>query len=158
MTKSLFFALIISLISSISQAQAQNVIKVNKADNELYIIAVSSKSTASYQILHLKTGWWKGVDVTLNITAGTFTSGYEANAINATQTNAVDLKGSMNIKLPAGDYAILIATIDWGTKGYSSVTVNGKTYEENLDNSKPFNPIVNFKAGDEGNPIMITVK
>lgn len=154
--KNLFSALFCLFL--MTSTYAQNTIKVNSADNELYIIAVSDKANASYEICHLKQGWFRGVNVTLNITAGTFTRGYMADGHNKDGNGANDITGSMNVRLPAGNYAILIATIDWGTKGYSSVTVNGTTYTEDIVNGKDFNPLVRFKAGDEGNPIMITVK
>jgi|GEM_PF-1913134 len=153
----LFFGLFL-LLASTTYAQKTNTIHVTSADNELYIIAVPESMTTSYQLLHVKTGWWKKVDVQLNITEGTFTEGYERSAINATQTNAIDIKDVKDLNLPKGKYAILMATIDWGVEGYSTVDVNGTVYSEKLKNVGEFNPMVRFKQGDEGKPIYITVE
>ena len=149
---------LIMLVSFSAYAQDPT-IEVTRADNELYIIAVSDKGTASYELLHVKTGWWKKVNVKMTIKAGDFTKGFEKNAINDAQNNAVDInEPNVTLNLPKGKYAILICTIDWGVAGYSTVKVNGEEHVVDLKNSKNFNPMVTFPDGDNGNPIMIEVK
>lgn len=73
----------------------------------------------SFDIADIKSGNSHSVNVTIDIEAGTYSSGVTANGVN----QDLDVTGTMN--LPSGDYYLVIVGYNWGGPGNFFLKVNG---------------------------------
>lgn len=102
---------------------ANATINITASDNELYLLAVPASGVPanSYQIAHVQSGNGHGVDVTINISAGT----YSEQAMLYGVTGA--LTATQNVSIPAGTYSVVAIGVNWGREQAYSFSVNGGT-------------------------------
>jgi hypothetical protein len=92
-----------------------NTMAVTAADNDLIIIAY--QATGAYELCSIQSGNSNTVTVNITITAGPFLGTTFLNGVNN------NLNQPLSLTIPSGTYNIQLLGIDWGTKGYFSVTV-----------------------------------
>eukprot|EP00456_Euglypha_rotunda_P072085 TRINITY_DN65070_c0_g1_i1.p1 TRINITY_DN65070_c0_g1~~TRINITY_DN65070_c0_g1_i1.p1 ORF type:complete len:156 (+),score=7.45 TRINITY_DN65070_c0_g1_i1:50-469(+) len=91
-----------------STTHATTSVQVTATDNECYFIAFNGTTNTSYQLCHILSGFNNLVDVTFNITAGTYV---EPDTLNGTMA---PLFQSYTASIPSGSYPLMAIGIDWG--------------------------------------------
>ncbi|HTE16920.1 MAG TPA: hypothetical protein VK689_00895 [Armatimonadota bacterium] len=102
-----------------------NVINVTACDNELIIMAYKNdapagKNDASYQLCRIQSGNYNSVNVTLNIKAGPYLGPETLYGVYE------ELKTTLSVYLPAGEYSLLLLGINWGGPTQFTVAVNNQ--------------------------------
>ena len=116
-----------------------NTITVTACDNQ--IIFYAFQSDCSYEILHIQSGNSNTVDVTLNITAGTFSGCIELNGITST------LSVTDTVSLPSGDYKVGFVGINWDGTPQFTGTINAYSFNSGTSTSAT-GPVYGLTAHD----------
>ena len=117
-------------------------INVTACDNELYLIAFDSKS--SYRVGQIQSGNHHTVDVTINLTEGTYVAPAVLNGVNS------NLSTTITTSIPTGQYSLCLVGLNWGTDVAFAATVNGKAF------TGPVSPANTL--GVVWTPALVTVK
>jgi hypothetical protein len=116
-----------------------NTIVIQSCDNELYLILY--QWNASYQIAHIQSGNNNAVAVNITITTGDYATPPTLNGVSEA------LNETYSVGVPAGDYTLVPACVNWGGPWAYSYTLNGT----------PFSASEGSGAGEIGPDQTITV-
>jgi hypothetical protein len=100
-----------------------NTIKITACDNQLMLFAINKVEDNCYELCNIKSGNSHTVDVTLNIEDGTFQETIEANGVSK------NLNETKTVQLPAGEYYLVYAGLNWGGPYNFKFEFNDTTYE-----------------------------
>ncbi|MDH7447651.1 hypothetical protein [Aquimarina sp. 2201CG14-23] len=120
-----------------------NTIKITQCDNQLVLFAIPQGEGNSYQLCNIKSGNFNSVDVNLQIEAGSYSGGFDANGVGG------PLNESGTVQLPAGEYTLVYAGLNWGGPYNFDFTFNGKPYILANDPKKPLYGVI-WSKGDNG--------
>ncbi|WP_299889542.1 hypothetical protein [uncultured Lacinutrix sp.] len=119
-----------------------NTIKISACDNQLFVFAVNqSNKDLSYQICNIKSGNFNTVDVTIALSEGTFAGTYALDGVNQ------NLNDSTTVNLPAGDYVLYYAGINWGGPYNFDFTFNKDQYKLPNNPNQPLDGVI-WSKGD----------
>jgi len=97
-----------------------NTITVTACDNELVILAY--QVDASFELCQILSGNNQPVNVTLDLSPGTYQNTVVLNGVNQ------PLSQTITQNLPSGTYSLLVLGVNWGGPTQFTVNVNGTPY------------------------------
>lgn len=95
-----------------------NNIQITKCDNELIVLALQGNQ--SYELCNIKSGNNNSVIVHIDIDQGEYTGAVKLNGVNG------PLNAEKRVALPAGEYTLVYAGVNWGGPYQFAMTVNGE--------------------------------
>jgi len=113
-----------------------NTIKITACDNQLILFAINKAEDNCYELCNIKSGNNNSVDITLNIEDGTFQGTIEANGVNS------NLNETKTVQLPAGEYYLVYAGVNWGGPYNFKFEFNNKTYELLNNANQPLEGVI----------------
>jgi len=132
---------------------ADATINITACDNELYLNAVNSGWSQSYQLAHIESGNSNSVDVTVTVTAGTYNEPATLNGVSG----PLNQSQSYTVSLPAGTYYLLPIGINWASSQQFIVTLNGTTYSLPLTTPDGQVPTVVWNPSTATSPITFSI-
>lgn len=104
---------------------ASATISITACDNELYLLAIPAVSSpgSSYQLLHMQSGNSNSVNVTVTVSAGSYSEPAMLNGVNQPLNSSSDY----TVSIPNGDYNLFAVGIDWGVGQQFAINLNGTT-------------------------------
>ena len=106
-------------------------ISVTACDNELIFVAFQWER--SYEILHIQSGNFKDVNVTLTIKSGIYPNNIAGAPLVPPILNGINesLKATPTVYLPTGSYQVSLVGINWGGPTQFKGTINGTAFNSN---------------------------
>jgi hypothetical protein len=111
-------------------------ITISACDNELYLVAVNSAATQSYQLAHIQSGGGNLVGVSATVAVGIYSEPATLYGITGR------LSASYSVYLPAGTYNLVPIGINWAGSQQFVFTLNGTPFSEPFSNPGSTRPTV----------------